>query len=365
MSTTFRSEGWSVRPSFVPHGATSPVTLLGDEHGLTQLSGDPEVAWQTPWTEMSSIQLLRFSRGLALFATIDGVRYCWRANSAADFDDVSDVVLEHGGQLIRRKRRAGVYAVAAVVLLASLAGGIAALFTRTSPGVQELADARAVNLSLKDLPSDWYLASGSALQYLIPPVKDVIVPTPTTTAPKANSAWAQISAQFQRCLGVSAHNDRVYGAAGQQPDYQVSSPIFGAATDNGIEVGTISQYYATTTMVRRDTAEMSRTNFGGCIVASSAALIQSGYTSNVPTVPAGENWQPVTYAKGWIRGGVATVTEPGLTKPLHLVMVVATSGHYEVTLAAIVAEWPQTRLLLANLANTLMSRITSTTANAV
>jgi len=78
MSAPLRSDGWSVRPSFVPHGAVTPVTLLADENALTQLAGVPTVAWQTPWSELSNIQFVRFARGMALFATAAGVRYCWR-----------------------------------------------------------------------------------------------------------------------------------------------------------------------------------------------------------------------------------------------------------------------------------------------
>lgn len=364
MSTTFRSEGWSVRPSFVPHGATSPITLLADETGLTQLSGEPQVAWQTPWDELSSIQLVRFSRAMALFATADGVRYCWRTNDRTDFDDVASVVVEHGGQLIRRRRRAGVYVVVAAVLLASVAGGIGALLTSSNPGAQELKDAKAVNLTLKDLPTGWYATTGSLLGYLFPPAKNVITSTTTTTLPKANSAWAKITAQFESCIGVSARLDRVYGLAGQEPDYQVSSPIFGSTQDGGINVASITQYYSTTTMVKKDTAEMSMKNFGGCLVSSNAALILSGYTSKVPSEPMGQNWRPVTFAKGWARGGVSKLIEPGLTSSLNLVMVVATSGHYEVTLGALVAQWPASRGAIANLVNTLKSRITSTNAAA-
>jgi hypothetical protein len=340
------------------------VTLLGDEQGLTQLSGDPQVAWQTPWAELSAVQLLRFSRGLALFATADGVRYCWRTTSAKDYDAVSSVVVQHGGQLLRRQRRAGVLAVVAVVLLASIAGGLGALFSRGSAGAQELQDARAINLTLKDLPPSFYAASGSLLEYLFPPAKDVITSTTTTTLPKKGSAWSQVAAQFQSCVGVAAKKDRVYGRAGQEPDYQVSSQVFGSTVDGGVEVGTIAQYYRTTTMVKKDTAEMMKMNFGGCLSASNAALILSGYSSRVPSEPQGENWTPVTFVKGWARGGVSAFIEPGVKSSLSLVIAVATSGHYEVTLGALVENWPQSRHLLANLVNTLKSRISTENATA-
>ena len=61
--SALRSEGWSVRPSFVAHGPTAPVTLLADDQGLTQLAGVFPVAWQTPWEEVSQIELVGLLAG--------------------------------------------------------------------------------------------------------------------------------------------------------------------------------------------------------------------------------------------------------------------------------------------------------------
>lgn len=372
MSGSFRSEGWAVRPSFVPHGVTSGVTLLADDNGLTQLSGDPQVAWQTPWAEIGSMQLVRFSRSLAFFATIDGVRYVWRTNRRDQYDEIAEVLAAHGARVVRRRRRAGVIAVVAVVLLASLAGGIASFFT-SSPSATALSEVKSVNLKIDDLPSGFYATTGSLLNYLFSPPGKVYRAT-TTTAPAANSAWSQIATRFQHCMGVSAAKDRMFGAAGQQPLYQVSSPIFASSLHGGLEVGSTAQYYQTTTMVKKDTAEMSAKNFGSCLVASNAALILSGYTVHVPAVAQGSTWQPVTFAKGFVRGGVTTLIQSGpatgattnvpSTAPLHLVIAIVTAGHYEVTFGAIVAKWPDTKPLLSNIVNTLLTRITNSGSTA-
>ena len=63
------------------------VVLLTDDTGLTQLAGIPAVAWQTPWSEITNIELVRLHHQLALFATIGGVRYCWRNREITDFDE--------------------------------------------------------------------------------------------------------------------------------------------------------------------------------------------------------------------------------------------------------------------------------------
>jgi hypothetical protein len=362
MSTPLRSERWSVRPSFVPNGPTTPVILLCDDSGLTQLAGEPAVAWQTPWSELSNLQLVRFSRGVALFATADGVRYCWRNRDLTDFEALREFVLAHGGSVERRRRRAGALVVAIVVLSASLAGGIGSLINHGSSGERELSAARAVNLSLKDLPSSWSsfpVGVASPLSTIFPPADQVVTSstTPTTAAP-TNSVWGRVTSLFQRCLGVSAARDRVYGAAGQMPDYQVSSQVFTSPLGD-VTVASTTQYYNTTAMVRRDTAEMSNSNFGPCFATSNVALILSRYGATMPKDDIGVAWRPTTFVRGWTRGGVAQITQPGATRPLHLVMAVATSGHLEVTLGALVAKWPESEPLLANLVNTLLSRMTS------
>ena len=363
--TTLRSEDWVVRPSFVPNGPTSPVVLLADEAHLTQLAGIPAVAWQTPWSEITNIELVRFAHQMALFATVADVRYCWRNRELTDYDAMRALVLEHGGVLTRRRRRVAVVAIVAVVLVASLAGGIAAWFNRGNAQASELADARFVNLTQNDLPSGFSPTNSSEtfLGLLVPPSNKVYTPT-TTTPPAKDSTFSKAATVFQSCLGVSNARDRIYGAAGQQPDYQVSSPIFNADVHGGVELASTTQYYKTTTMVRKDTHEMSMANFGSCFAKSSATLVLSAYGTSVPASTVATTWRPVTFAKGWARGGVVALKVPNVTSPLQLVMVVMTKGHYEVTLSAIVGSFTTTEGLLANVVNTLLLRMSNSSATA-
>jgi hypothetical protein len=359
--TNVRSEDWSVRPSFVPNGPTSPVALLIDETTLTQLAGIPPVAWQTPWSELTNIELVKFSSQMALFATVGDVRYCWRHRALSDFESMRAVVLEHGGTVTHRRRRVGVFVVVGAVVLASFAGGIAAWFTRGNANAQELTNAKSVNLTLNDLPSGWYTSSTSILSYLVPPGGQVYTST-TTTAPPKNSSFDKAAALFQSCLGVSNKKDRVYGAAGQVPDYQVSSSIFNSNSLGGIELATTAQYYRTTSMVRRDTVEISKSNFGPCFASSSAAIILSGYGLSTSAGNVAANWQPTTFLHEWSRGGVVALAVPGVTKKLQLVMAVMTNGHYEVTLSALVGSFAKAQSFLSNIVNTLLSRMTSSTS---
>jgi hypothetical protein len=367
MSTPVRSEGWTVRPSFVPHGAVAPVTLLMDDEALTQLAGDPSVAWQTPWSELSNIQIVRFTRSLALFATAAGVRYCWRNPSRADFEALRSIVVAHGGVVARHRRRAGLYSVAVIVLIAALAGAIGSWIFHSSSGASEIAAARHVNLTLKDLPTGWFVApslDATPLTDGFPTPGSVDNLTKPTKKTKTAPVLTTIFANFADCLGVTPAHDRVYGAAGQQPDYQVTSRVFASTSFGGIEALTTTQYYRTTSMVHRDTVEMSKKNFGSCFVTSNVAIDRALNSVKLPTSNVGVNFRPATFLRGWSRGGEAVLTLPNAGSS-HLVLVEATSGHYEMTLGVLVDKWPSSETFVSNLTSTVLSRMVSSTSKTV
>ena len=96
-------------------------------------------------------------------------------------------------------------------------------------------------------------------------------------------------------------------------------------------------------MVRRDTAEMSRQNFGSCFVTSNVALVRAVSGAKIPTTNIGANYRPATFLRGWSRGGEAVLTLPDVPGSPHLVMVVITGGHYEVTLGVLVERMAEVR----------------------
>jgi hypothetical protein len=291
------------------------------------------------------------------------VRYCWRSRDVGDFEAWRVIVLERGGSVSRHRRRAGAFALAFVVLLAGLAGGFGSWLYSNTSGTKELADAKAVNFTIKDFPTGWFVTTSSLLDYLFPVYGQVDTSTPAKPQP-ANSEFEKAAALFQRCVGVSNARDRVFGASGQEPDYQVSSRVFTSPSFGGIQVASTSQYYKTTTMVNHDVAEMSRQKFGSCFVTSNVALVKAGLRVKIPASNVGTTFRPRTFVKGWVRGGEAALTLPNTTGTLHLVIVVISSGHYEVTLGAIVDQWPQSETFIANLASTLLSRAASSSSSA-
>ncbi len=356
MSEPLRTQGWTVRPSFVPHGPTSPVALLFDEEGLTQLAGVYPVAWQTPWCELDELTLTRVGSSETLGASVAGVRYEWRRRGLDEFEELRAIVLARGGSVRRRRRRAGVVAIALAVVVASMGGLIASLLSGAPNTDVETLGARAVNLSVADLPVGWSSIATGYLSYLVPASGRVITSTPTT-APAVDVVTPVVAAQFQRCLGVSGATDRIFGAAGQSPDVQISSPIFHQATPIETEVATTTQYYRSTGMVRRDVAEMSRPNFGSCFVAANATILLSEYASQLTPSDPGTNWTPLTFAKGWARGGVVSVDLPGVSAAYSLVVAVIAGGHYEVTLSALVPSWRANRQLLNQLVGIVKTRV--------
>ena len=157
-------------------------------------------------------------------------------------------------------------------------------------------------------------------------------------APATNSTWAEISTLFQSASGSRQRRDRVYGAAGQQPDYQVSSQIYGASSvrrHRGRLDDAVLQHDDHGAQATPPRCRMK--NFGSCFTTSNAALMLSA----LQVKPRRPRTSPPTgsrspSSKGWARGGVAELDLPGADGPLHLVMVVPTAGHYEVTLGALV-----------------------------
>ncbi len=368
--SALRSDGWVVRPSFSPHGPTAPVSLLFDDVGVTQLAGSPEVAWQTPWSEVTQLRLVRRRANVTIVAVIANVLYQWRRTSPASrsqLDELAVVVNAHGGREMPRSRRNAALAVALVVSLASFGGYFGSLFHTTStPGALQALE--TVNLSARDVSGTWAATSAAAASEL-----NTVMSAPgqviynnsatTTTIAAQDSVFSVAATHFQSCLGVSNVDDRVYGLAGRPPTYQVSSPVFSSSTFGGIQVESSAQYYASTQNVVDDVTEMSRPSFGRCFANSMADLMVGQSSASAPDVTSGVNLSTPTFVKGWRRAGASIVSLPqvGITRAT-LVVVVEASGHYEVTLGALVVNLASARSTIDDLANALLLRVNSTAA---
>lgn len=365
-----RSEGWTVRPSFNPHGPTAPVTLLMDDAGLTQLAGEPIVAWQTPWSEVTGLRLMRTRAGVSVVAIVAGVLYQWRRvtpMSREQLDEARAVLVAHGAREMPRGRRNTALAVAVLVTLASFGGYFGGLANH--PGTSSVVTAlEGLNLNARDVAGTWSsssLVSSSLLTSLVPAPGQVqyFNPATTSTAPAQASPFALAAVHFQRCLNVASVDDRLFGLAGTAPRYQVSSPVYYSADVGGVQVESTAQYYDSPPSVALDVAEMSRPSFGRCFAEAVGDELIGANTGVTPQLSRGQNLATPTFVKGWSRGGDVLVSLPSLqVSRAHLVVVEEAAGHYEATLFALVVDITRTRSTIISLANELLARVTSTSA---
>ena len=352
---TLRTEGWAVAPTFVPHAPHEPITLLFDESGLTQLAGDPVSAWQTPWSQLHRVVLVKFPRSVALFATAAGVRYCWRRTTTAQWTELRDAVRAAGGVTETRRRAVAPVLVAVLVSLVAASGTLWS--SRNTVDVQ-LAQTRAVNLTLADLGPRWFLDPTGFIQFFAsPPGLNPTVPPMVSTQ---HTAFAHSAKYFQNCFGVTNARDRVYGLAAQVPDYQVGSNLFRTESNGGVEVASTTQYYATTEMVRRDVAEMSRPDFGKCLTDAQVVAVNGASGGAWTGGQQTSSWRPQTGLGVWARAGESTNYFSTISLSLTLDVVVVAHGHYEVTLTALSADPQKARATIESLVRTLSARISST-----
>ena len=356
-----------MHPSFSPHGLTQPVTLLIDDVGVTQLAGDPGVAWQIPWSEFKDVRLLHSRSGACIIGVVAGVVYQWRRSeplNQSQFGELRAILTTHGARETPRARRTTAWAVAAIVTLASFGGYFGAVWHHQQTSTK-LAALEALNLSVRDVAGSWSsssLASSSLLTSLVPPPGQVQTANPatTTSAPPSASPFALAAVHFQRCLPVASVDDRLFGAAGTVPNYQVTSPVFYSSDFGGVQVVSTAQYYDSAPSVAQDIVEMSRSSFGRCFAQAAGDELVGAASGATPDLTNGMNFTIPTFVKGWSRAGVVEVSLASLQDSrAHLVFVEEAAGHYEVTLFALAINLPRATSIIHTLTNALLARVTS------
>jgi len=363
---TVRSTGWQVQPSFSPHGPTDNVTLLLDEATLTQIAGEDPVAWQTPWEAFSSLRLAQGLFLTALSASIDGRTFLWRTKRRRAFGELAPYVRAAGGSVRKDRGQVAVLLTVLIIVLTSFAGVIG---SKVAPPAtrSQVAALRALNLTFADLPGAWTSQSPSPLTNVVGTANQLLTSSSaTTTTISPTSPFGIIGGRFQSCLHVSAVADRIFGAAGQQPLYQVSSPVYSSTLAGGVQIVSSAQYYVDTSMVARDTAEMQRANFGRCFADANANLTLSGVVAS-PNVRSGTGLTVHTFAQGFRVAGIAPLngiaTSSGEME--RLITVVVTSGHYEVTLLVLAPSYRAVGSLVASVTDILATRVSPSSGSAV
>ncbi len=334
---SLRSPGWRVDPAFVEGTPTEPVTLLADDAGLTQLAGEGPNVWQIPWAQLTDPQVVRYRRRYELVARVGGRQFRWRRSDNQDREAWIDIWAGRGAD-VRSPRR--VLAPLLVMILILVGVGSSAWLARPSVVHYSRAARSALGALLgpQDLGTSWSTTNTSQLINLVGPAGQVGSPAgaPALTGAAAVAEAAGARA-FQSCLHVTNRVDRIYGAAGQFPVAQGASPVYTNTIDGGIQIASVTQYYASAAMVAADTREMSTKGFGHCFAESQAVLLRTVITGPSGSIPAQEN-DPAGVPGVFVRGGVAPadLSSVGVGK-LSLVVDVITYHHLEISVVALVA----------------------------
>lgn len=344
MSPVSRYPGWRMWPEFVPNGPTHPVWLAFDGSHLTLWIGEPPTVWQTPVSELRQMEL-RVGQRLRFSATVSGVRYHWTTKRRPEHDALIEELRNAGAHLLRdRGRRAAFTGSLAFVVLLAVAASFSVWATNRPSTAAPGKSVGAINVRRSDLGSGWQAVSDAPLENLVgaPGVQPVSSVT-TTTSPNnvGDEIWSTASSNFERCMGVTASSDRMFGSAGQEPNETISSDVLGTSAFGTTEIASSIQYYATTTMVDRDVAEYGRATFGRCWGQVNAQILSGAETDSVTAAKQGyltTSFTPYTLSPWFRRGGVATL--PATTGPnLTLVSLFAAHGHYELYVYVLTGNW--------------------------
>ena len=192
---------------------------------------------------------------MALFATVAGVRYCWRhkrphrLRGTARHRARARRARDPAPPSRRRLRRRGASWCSRASPAASPRGSTTATAER-----RELADARAINLTSNDLPNGWYTSSSAPLNYLVPPRGQRLHVDDDDGAAEELRLRSCCRGLSRAASGSPTRRTASTAQPVSSPTTRSPSPIFNTNSLGGIELASTAQYYHTTTMVRKDTA---------------------------------------------------------------------------------------------------------------
>ena len=373
MSDDRRYTGFSMSPSFLPHSATSPVSLAFDSANFTVWMGEPPTLWQTPLAEVKNVTIT-VGRAISLSGTIGTTRYSFSARRTPEHDTLIDRVREIGS--VRQPRISKVSLVVGIVvvmLVASIASLTNVLAGSTSSvtlpkGQPANALLGRINIQRSDLPGGWNSLSAGVIPYVIGPAGLVKPDTgqPAHTPSKLLKIYNAYKNNYESCMGVTSKTDRFVGAAGINPSFQINGASFVSSINGGEEIGSSIQYYALAKSVRDDIAQYSSPKFGPCISLLAAQSLYAGVdltvkAANTPVVIA--TYVPVTVAHDFLSGGVATVQLSGQSHRFYLVTLFAAAGHKELYLDAWVANLAQARSTIDSAVSACLARLEGSTTS--
>jgi len=277
----------------------------------------------------------------------------------------------------RRGRRRVLALVAVVVVLVGAGAVLAVALTRPDRGAGSAPPghsgdhevAQQINISANDLPSTWSVdpSTGGPLGAFFSSQGA----EPTLSAGQRR-ALSEVASGYERCMGIGAAADRIFGHAGSAPTAQANSPVFAAPTAGPIvETGSQTQVFSSTAAVAADRTQVSNARFPQCFGSALGTEFLVGAQSGTGASFGTPQVQPLALPE---TPGVATVgidltipiTSGAVTVSTQFGFVLAGGGRVEATLitfaAATVFPAPLTDSLTAALEHNIAVRGTATGA---
>ena len=356
-----------------PLATGAEVTLQIDGGGLSLLGGEPPTAWQIPFSTIRELRCRAHREVLEIAGWVAGTLVMITfplgalgditpeqldARLAAATGRRDAVTLSSGPPRPRRFR--WVLLVIGIVALLGATTLIVAQLLRSHARSSARADraaAAAMNLRAADLPAGW-----SADDPATSPLGGFLS---TGGSGHQTAAEKQVSAAaiggYQRCMGISHRDDRIFGAAGVFPPVEVGGLPYGRLQGTALtEAGTVTQRYRSAADVAADKVQISSPRVPTCFAEAigrmaSAAGDPTKATARLP-VARQVLHQPLG---AYVTGANVIIPIGGLTgsSTAQLGITVLLSGNFEQTLYTLATPGTFSSILRQQLIGTLAARL--------
>jgi hypothetical protein len=223
-------------------------------------------------------------------------------------------------------------AIVVGVIVAALIGTSKSTPKSSSPNAQASALAASKNLRQSDVPSSWGQDSPTTS-----PLSGLLgTGAATKQTAQEKKIYDEVVSEFQQCMGESSAKDRIFGAAGVLPEAQRASVPYGTVIgSNLIEVGSVTQIYASTADVHADLVQMKSAKFSSCFAQTMGRFVVVGSDPTQVTATPPVVVETPRYALGaYVAGASATLQYPTTTGtvPMEIGTSIVISGRYEQTI---------------------------------
>jgi hypothetical protein len=373
-AAVLRASEVHVEGSRGPLPVTGLLELRLDERAMTFQGGDPPVAWQVPASAMEGASVRRRTEAIELAGWLAGgyslITIPVSAISGGAPDDVIERFESYGASRAPQRRdrskrgwvlagiaAAGIAAVVVIVVLQS--SSTSAPPHATAAQRQETS---AKNLTVKDLPSGWAEDDPATA-----PLGSLLSTSSGGSETKAQKrSQDEVISEYQACMGLTNAGDRVFGAAGVQPLFQVGGLPIGDLSSTSllqptrlVEAGSVTQLYASDADVADDLRQITSPRFPGCFAEATGRLLEIS-ASAAPSASYPTSVQVLPRSLGVYTAG-ANVELPiqGSSSPIEIGVSVLIAAPYEQTLYTYASSGAFDPSLRAQLVSTLAGRLVS------